>query len=299
MAVSSKSLTGMLSLFHSSIKTPLPKYFLPRITARRSISASQIKQKQNAKAKRKTEFAGAAQVKRRTRSDRELDGDSFMKYHGEDNKSGHTPVMIGEVLDVFASVPLRSFVDCTLGAAGHSSAIIQAHGEMKLFVGIDVDPAAHEIADARIKGILGCDTCEPTSELCIHTFVQNYRSIKSVLGGIDEALLGAGVSGILMDLGMSSMQVNNAERGFSVLGDGPLDMRMNPQVSLKAEDILNSWPDDEVGKVLREYGEESNWHRLQKKIVNARLHGGLHSTAELVNLIRSSTCGTRGLVCLF
>ncbi|KAK6915247.1 Ribosomal RNA small subunit methyltransferase H, partial [Dillenia turbinata] len=91
-----------------------------------------------------------------------------------------------------------------------------------------------------------------------------------------------------MDLGMSSMQVNNAERGFSVLGNGPLDMRMDPKISLKEEDILNLWPNTEVGCILREYGEESNWCNLQNKIVKARSGGRLHSTGELVDLIRKS-----------
>lgn len=71
------------------------------------------------------------------------------------------------------------------------------------------------------------------------------------------------------------------------------------QASLKAEDMLNSWPDAEVRKVLREYGEESNWYHIQNKIVKARLHGGLHSTAELVDLIRSSTSRTRGWLSFF
>ncbi|PKI63805.1 hypothetical protein CRG98_015789 [Punica granatum] len=97
-----------------------------------------------------------------------------------------------------------------------------------------------------------------------------------------------------MDLGMSSMQVNNPERGFSVLGDGPLDMRMNPQESLTAEHILNSWPVTEIGRILREYGEESNWFSLQNKIDRSRNTGGLHSTRELVKLIQNSTPRSRG-----
>uniref|UniRef100_A0A2P2JAV2 MraW methylase family protein n=2 Tax=Rhizophora mucronata TaxID=61149 RepID=A0A2P2JAV2_RHIMU len=97
-----------------------------------------------------------------------------------------------------------------------------------------------------------------------------------------------------MDLGISSMQVNDPERGFSILANGPLDMRMDPRASLKADDILNSWPDAEVGRILREYGEESNWQLLQKKIVQARLNAGLHTTAELADLIRSMTGATRG-----
>ncbi|VFQ64842.1 unnamed protein product [Cuscuta campestris] len=150
-----------------------------------------------------------SQLNRRTRSEKEIDEESFLKLYGNDD-SAHVPVLLGEVVDVFSSVRLRSFVDCTLGCAGHSSA------------------------------------------------------------------------------------VNDAQRGFSVLKRGPLDMRMDPKGSLKAEDILNSWPADEVGRILRDYGEESNWHFLQNKIVTARQTGGLHSTGQLVHLIQNSTFRTKG-----
>lgn len=231
-------------------------------------------------------------MKRRTRSDRELDEEGFSKQFGNDN-SAHVPVMLGEVLDAFSSLALKSFVDCTLGAGGHSAAIIQAHPEMEFYVGFDVDPVAHQIALAQINNILDKDSGQSRAQLQVHTLLKNFKSIKAALHDIDGNP-SSGVQGILMDLGMSSMQVNNAERGFSVLCDGPLDMRMNPQASLKTEDILNSWPDDELGRVLRDYGEESNWFALQKKIVRARLTGGLHTTSQLVGLIRSSTSWTKG-----
>lgn len=236
----------------------------------------------------------AVKEKRRTRSDKAL-GDLYA-----DASAAHIPVMLGEVLDVFSSFssssskPLRSFVDCTVGAAGHSSAIILAHPELKYYIGMDVDPVALAKARARIDGILLGDSCHPTSDLKAHTILKNFRYTKSVLSGVDEKILDTGVDGILMDLGMSSMQVNNPERGFSVTADGPLDMRMDPQASLKAEDILNSWPDAELGRILREYGEESNWRSLQNKIVKARLEGGLHSTAQLVDLIQNATPWRRG-----
>ncbi|XP_042478554.1 ribosomal RNA small subunit methyltransferase H [Macadamia integrifolia] len=227
-------------------------------------------------------------VKRRTRSDREFMWEHVQRYG---SSCTHIPVMLGDVLEVFAPhphrPPLHSFVDCTVGAAGHSSAIIHAHSEMQLFVGLDVDPLAHEKAHTQIYALLNED-CNLASNLNVYTFLKNFKDIKSVLCDVDEKLLIHGVDGFLMDLGISSMQVNNAERGFGVLSDGPLDMRMNPQASLKAEDILNFWPEAEVGRILREYGEESNWQRLQKKIVNARLYGGLHSTGELVDLIQKT-----------
>ncbi|XP_044477526.1 ribosomal RNA small subunit methyltransferase H-like isoform X1 [Mangifera indica] len=229
---------------------------------------------------------GLAKEKRRTRSNKEYEYDSII----QESDASHIPVMLGEVLEVFSSLrSISSFVDCTLGAAGHSSAIIRAHPELKLFIGMDVDPLAHEKARAHINSLL-----DAHSDLKAHIFLKNFRHIKSVLSEVDVNLANSGVDGILMDLGMSSMQVNNPKRGFSVLGNGPLDMRMDPQASLKAEDILNSWPDTELGQILQEYGEESNWRVLLKKIVQARNHGGLHSTGELVDLIRSVTPVTKG-----
>ncbi|KAL5699803.1 16S rRNA (cytosine(1402)-N(4))-methyltransferase [Ranunculus cassubicifolius] len=234
--------------------------------------------------------------KRRTRSDMEFD---FKQQHFHSliqDGAGHIPVMLGEVLQVFhrPNLPLRSFVDCTLGAAGHSSAIIQAHPELQQYVGLDVDPLAHEKAQALLNMVLNQERSGRTSDLEIYTMQKNFLDVKSVLAEVDDKLLIHGVNGILMDLGVSSMQVSDAERGFSVLGDGPLDMRMNPKASLKAEDILNYWPQAEVGRILREYGEESNWRHLQNKIVKARVDGGLHSTAQLVNLVRSTSPMSKG-----
>ncbi|CAH9136541.1 unnamed protein product [Cuscuta epithymum] len=232
-------------------------------------------------------------LNRRTRSDKDIDEESFLKLYGNDN-SGHVPVLLGEVLDVFSSVHLRSFVDCTLGAAGHSSAIILAHPEMQAHIGFDVDPVAHRMAQDRINALLKNESSFTDSQLKVHTYLKNFKDVKYVLCEVDKRLLTSGVDGILMDLGMSSMQVNDAQRGFSVLKRGPLDMRMDPKATLKAEDILNSWPADEVGRILRDYGEESNWHFLQNKIVSARLTGGLHSTGQLVDLIQKSTFRTKG-----
>ncbi|KAG7037555.1 rsmH, partial [Cucurbita argyrosperma subsp. argyrosperma] len=226
--------------------------------------------------------------KRRTRSTKEFDEKAVQ--FGD--TAAHIPVMLAEVLDVFSASsgrPLRSFVDCTVGAGGHSSAIIQAHPELKFYMGMDVDPIALDKAQDRISDLF----CED-SDLKAYTVLKNFKYMKSLLADSDEKPLDPGVDGILMDLGMSSMQVDDPERGFSVLCDGPLDMRMDPQASLKAEDILNSWPEIEVGRVLRVYGEESNWYSLQNKIVKARSQGGLHTTSELVDLIRKSTPGFKG-----
>ncbi|KAF8389189.1 hypothetical protein HHK36_025882 [Tetracentron sinense] len=293
------------------------------VDSSKEISAASSSKKNKKKREEIARAAAAAEslAKRRTRSEREFDLEHFQHY-GDD--VAHIPVMLGEILEVFGRgrPPLRSFVDCTVGAAGHSSAIIQAHSELKLYIGLDIDPVAHEKAQSQIYAVLHDDLYSKASDLKAYTLLKNFKDITSVLDEVDEKLLSHGVDGILMDLGMSSMQVcfpkifagqyqtcgfmtymalyfymflvNNVERGFSVLGDGPLDMRMNPLASLKAEDILNSWPEAEVGRILREYGEESNWRCLQNKIVKARSGGGLHSTRELVDLVQKTTPRSRG-----
>ncbi|XP_010555458.1 PREDICTED: uncharacterized protein LOC104824957 [Tarenaya hassleriana] len=255
-----------------------------------NVIARDISSSESTKRKKKKEIelgrAAAEAVvkkeKRRTRSSREyeLAGDG-------ESPSSHVPVMLGEVVDVLSSIRLRSFVDCTLGAAGHSYAIIENHPELRHFIGMDVDPVAHKLAHVHLHSVL-----HPSLKSSIVR--KNFKCIRSVIADTDPEMLDIGVDGILMDLGMSSMQVNNPERGFSVLEEGPLDMRMDPQASLKAEDIVNSWPESELGRVLRDYSEESNWYSLQNKIIKARLSGGLHSTGELVDLIRSMSPGNRG-----
>ncbi|XP_068638309.1 uncharacterized protein [Aristolochia californica] len=251
-----------------------------------STSSSNVrKQAQRAK------VAPDSYLKRRTRSARVFDHDGVRQYVSEGE---HVPAMLGEVLEVFGRPNLHSFVDCTVGAAGHSSAIIQAHPELQLYLGLDVDPIAHEKAQSQINAILSHSPQSANPSLKANILSENFRDIKSILLQLDKDLLNDGVDGILMDLGMSSMQVNNARRGFSVLNDGPLDMRMDPGATLKAEDILNSWHEEEVGRVLREYGEENDWYHLLTKIMKARLHGGMHSTGELVNIIRSASPRTGG-----
>ncbi|GAB2286449.1 hypothetical protein Dimus_020853 [Dionaea muscipula] len=255
------------------------------------VSASILKSKSKSEAKAKAkELLGL--IKRRTRSVKEFDAECLKRYGDE---GSHVPVMLGEVLDVFSSsFLLHSFVDCTLGAAGHSSAIVQAHPELQQYIGLDVDPKAHEKAQARMNDLVLGDCPHWPANLKVHFVIRNFKEIKQVIAELDKKLSVSGVNGILLDLGMSSMQVDDPERGFSMLNNGPLDMRMDPKATLRAEDILNTWPADEVGRILRDYGEESNWYYLQGKIIKARLAGGLHSTGELVDLIHGTTSGTRG-----
>lgn len=179
-------------------------------------------------------------------------------------------------------------MDCTLGAGGHASAIIEDHLEMKKFVGLDVDPIAHSAASPRLQDAVKHrrTTSENASNLDLHLFQTNFRNVKSVIEQL--GLADHGVNGIMMDLGMSSMQLNVAERGFSLQHDGPLDMRMDPSSTLSADDILNDWPEAEIGRIFREYGDERQWKRIAHKISELQLAGGVHSTSKLLEIIQKS-----------
>ncbi|KAG0558702.1 hypothetical protein KC19_10G047900 [Ceratodon purpureus] len=205
----------------------------------------------------------------------------------ETKEAPHVAVLLKEVVAQFAGRSVVSFVDCTLGAAGHASAILREHPELETFIGLDVDPVAHGEARPRLQR-------KASSDVQLHLVLTNFRNIKKAVTDVDAKLADEGVNGILMDLGMSSMQVNVAERGFSFMKDGPADMRMDPSASLTAEEILNKWPEAEVARILRDYGEERRWKQLARKIVEKRLAGGIHSTSELVELIGGSAFGRPG-----
>ncbi|KAL3700326.1 hypothetical protein R1sor_018348 [Riccia sorocarpa] len=200
----------------------------------------------------------------------------------------HVPVLLKEVVGYFEGQRLLNYVDCTLGAGGHACAVLSAHPEMETFIGLDVDPKAHAEAQPRLQSLVTARS-PSSSSVKLHFIRTNFRNIKTALRDLNPELLYGGVHGILMDLGMSSMQVNEGERGFSFMREGPVDMRMDPTASLKAEEILNSWPEAEVGRILRDYGDERRWRHIARKIVQARLSGGIHTTTQLVSVIGGSS----------
>ncbi|CAM6100597.1 unnamed protein product [Calypogeia fissa] len=201
----------------------------------------------------------------------------------------HVPVLLKEVIAQFQGRRLKSFVDCTFGAGGHASAIISTHPEMEVFLGMDVDPVAHAEAHPRLQHAAASHALSDSdSEVKILLKRSNFTNIKSIISE-DPMLTIGGVDGILMDLGMSSMQVNEADRGFSFMKDGPADMRMDPTATLSAEVILNTWPEAEIGRILRDYGDERRWKYLARKIVEQRLSGGISTTSQLVEIIGGSS----------
>lgn len=184
----------------------------------------------------------------------------------------HIPVLLNEILGFFEDQSIRYFVDGTLGSAGHAEAILKAHPEIERFIGIDQDDLSFELAKKRL-------------EPWLHkiSFIKgNFEDLDKYLKElkIDK------VNGMLFDLGVSSMQLDIAEKGFSFMREGPLDMRMNQQSLLTAEEIVNNWSEKEIGRVLKEYGEEKQWRKVASVIVAARNEKPIKTTKELADLLR-------------
>ena len=221
----------------------------------------------------------------------------------DDGDAPHVPVLMRQVLDAFDGRSLRCYVDGTMGAGGHASAIIRAHPELRTFVGFDVDPLAHSIARPRLEAAAtesrastsGRDGESPTTApppptpppptppLRIHTVQSNFRHMRERLAELD--LAEGGVDAILMDLGVSSMHLDTPERGFSFMNDGPLDMRMGPSAKMSAANLVNEWPEEEIARVIRDYGEEKHWRLLARRICSARGVAPIETTRQLVDAL--------------
>ena len=186
----------------------------------------------------------------------------------------HKSVLLNETIDGLNIKPDGIYVDGTLGGGGHAYEVCRRLGEKGSIVGIDQDAAAIEAASARLK-----DLGEKV------TIVRsNYCDMKSKLHelGIDK------VDGIVLDLGVSSYQLDTAERGFSYREDAPLDMRMDTRQKMTARDIVNDYTEADLYRVIRDYGEDKFAKNIAKHIVQARAVKPVETTAELSEIIRAS-----------
>lgn len=181
---------------------------------------------------------------------------------------GHRPVLLEEVMEALAVRAAGRYVDATYGRGGHAAAILARLGPAGRLLAIDRDPEA--VADAR--GRLGGDP----RVTVVHASFERLGELVDGLGWTGR------VDGVLMDLGVSSPQLENPERGFSFLRDGPLDMRMDPAGGESAADWLNRAPEREIARVIAEYGEERFARRIARAIVRAR---PLRRTAELAKVV--------------
>lgn len=167
-------------------------------------------------------------------------------------------------------------MDGTLGGAGHASQVCKRLSEKGRFVGIDQDDCALQAAGERLK--------EFGKNVRIDCVKSNYCQMKSVLEnlGIDK------VDGILLDIGVSSYQLDNAERGFTYREDAPLDMRMDQSSSFSAKDVVNQYDEMQLYRVIRDYGEEKFAKNIAKHIVAARQEKEIETTGELIEIIKAS-----------
>lgn len=185
----------------------------------------------------------------------------------------HVSVLLNECIEGLAIKPDGIYVDGTLGGAGHSSQIVK-HLTTGRHIGIDRDPVALKAAGARL---------EPYKDkvTLVHS---NFCEIAQVLDELDID----GVDGILLDLGVSSPQLDDGSRGFSYMADAPLDMRMNSEDSLTADIVVNTWPQEELKRILYEYGEERYAPQIAAAICRRRETAPICTTLELVDVIRSA-----------
>ena len=186
----------------------------------------------------------------------------------------HVSVLYDECIDNLNIDPDGIYVDGTLGGGGHSSGICQRLSEKGTLIGIDRDRDALNAAQKRL---------EPYQ--CNKIFVQsNYSDIKNVLDqlGIEE------IDGALLDLGVSSFQLDNSERGFSYMQDAPLDMRMSQDDSFTAYDVVNTYSEKELFNIIKTYGEEKWASRISKFIVQERKKAPLETTGQLVDVIKAA-----------
>ncbi len=181
----------------------------------------------------------------------------------------HIPVLLNELLNLFSEKRLSTFVDATLGGAGHALALLQAHPEIDRFIAIDQDKASLEAAAMRLA---------PFKEkvTLVHSDFRDLNKIEA----FDKA------DGMLFDLGLSQMQLQDSDRGFSFMQSAPLDMRKDLDSPLTAAEVINSYPEKELARIFWEYGEEHRSRRAAKAIIEARRKRPFHTTSDLIEVLK-------------
>jgi 16S rRNA (cytosine1402-N4)-methyltransferase len=186
----------------------------------------------------------------------------------------HTSVLLEEAIAGLNVKPGGTYVDGTLGGGGHAEEICKKLNDDACFIGIDRDRDALAAAEKRLEKY----SCRK------HFVHSNYADIKKVL----KELGTENIDGALLDLGVSSFQLDNADRGFSYMQDAPLDMRMDRDDGFSAWDVVNGYSEEELSRIIKEYGEERWAKRIAKFIVEERKSGDIDSSAELVKVIKAA-----------
>lgn len=185
----------------------------------------------------------------------------------------HVSVLLDECINALNIKEDGIYVDCTLGGAGHSSEIVKRLSNDGRLIGFDQDKDALKAAGERLK--------DYKNVTYVHS---NFYDIYDVLTDLGIE----GVDGILMDLGVSSYQLDNGERGFSYMQDAPLDMRMNRENEFSAYEIVNTYSEEELYRIIKEYGEEKFAKRIASFIVKNREEKNIETTLELVEIIKAA-----------
>jgi 16S rRNA (cytosine1402-N4)-methyltransferase len=185
----------------------------------------------------------------------------------------HIPVLAGELIELLDPRPGEVAVDCTFGGGGHARLIADRVGPAGVLIGIDRDPVAEE-RFAELSAEVACETRFIRAD-----FASGLRQLRDE--GLEADL-------VYLDLGMSSMQVDTWERGFSYAYDAPLDMRMDPDQELTAQEIVNTWDERRLARLLREYGEERYAPQIARAIARARRRREVTTTLELVDAIKAA-----------
>ncbi len=188
-------------------------------------------------------------------------------------KLPHIPILVAEIKAFFEPIYIRYFVDGTLGAGGHASMILEEHAEIEQFYGIDKDPEAMEIARE-----------------CLKPFQEKVKILPGDFRKIKELVPQSSVNGIFLDLGVSSMQLDRPEKGFSFMREGPLDMRMDPEARLTASEVINRFSKSKLEEIFRDLGEEPRYRQVAAAIIEARRKKPFQTTAELAELLKK-VCG--------
>ncbi len=190
-------------------------------------------------------------------------------------KFSHIPVLLKETIDFLAVRRGGTYVDATLGLGGHSYEIARRIGREGMLIGFDKDPAALELARKRLS--------EPPAELAGDWPAIRYE--QGSFAQVGEKLEASSVDGLMADLGVSSLQLEDASRGFSFQAEGPLDMRMDPRAGMTAEQVVNRIDERTLADLIYEFGEERRSRRIARAIVRAR---PVRSTKQLVDVISAA-----------
>jgi 16S rRNA (cytosine1402-N4)-methyltransferase len=195
--------------------------------------------------------------------------------------AGHRPVMLSEVREGLAPRAGSVIVDATIGAGGHAAALLVALGPSGRLIGLDQDPDALVEASRGLTALAADCGWEPAPFTLVKA---NFRDLRAALASAGVTAL----DGLLFDLGVSSMQLDRPERGFSFRASGPLDMRMDPSAPTTAAELVQASPEQELARLFFEYGEERWSRRIARRIVQRRARAPFTTTEDLAQVIRAA-----------